>query len=190
MLRALLLLILSPVRGWVHPGVFVSAPQLAFVRAQVAAGAAPFGLAYEKALKSFFAKLDWVPLGPPASGVIECGFFSHPDNGCTHESFDASAAYLQAVLWHVNGTRAYAENALRLINTYAAGLREYNNSNAPLQAAWSTLKWARVADLLRDEPTLAAANISRMFYDVAMPHIGKCWTAGGNWDISMIEAGS
>lgn len=75
-----------------------------------------------------------------------------------------------------------------MINTYAAHLLEYNNSNAPLQAAWSTLKWARVAELLREEPTLAASNITRMFYNVALPHIGECWRAGGNWDISMIEA--
>lgn len=172
---------------FVHPGVFVSAQQLSFVRTQVQAGTQPFANAYAKALKSFFANLKWEPLGPPASGVIECGFYSNPDIGCTHESFDATAAYLQAALFYVNGTRAYADNALRLINTYAAGLREYNNSNAPLQAAWSTLKWARVADLLRAEPELAIKNVTRMFYNVAMPKIGDCWRAGGNWDISMIE---
>jgi len=74
------------------------------------------------------------------------------------------------------------------VNAYAAGLRAYNNSNAPLQAAWSTLKWARAAELLRGDAAVDAAGVARMFQDVAMPHIGSCWRAGGNWDISMIEA--
>lgn len=89
--------------GWIHPGVFVSSAQLSYVRSQIHAGAAPFALAYSKALKSFFANIDWMPLGPPVSGVIECGFYSDPDIGCTHESFDAAAAYLQALLYHING---------------------------------------------------------------------------------------
>jgi hypothetical protein len=35
------------------------------------------------------------------------------------------------------------------MDAYARGLRGYNNSNAPLQAAWGASKWPRAAELIK-----------------------------------------
>jgi hypothetical protein len=139
---------------WVHPGVLVSPSQLAHMNATVHAG--PQGnvmaAAFAKALKSKYAALDYKPLGPPSTGIIDCGSHSHPDNGCSEEDSDASAAYLQALLFYLTGTSGYASNVVSILNAYGQHLKGYTNSNAPLQSAWGLSKWARAAELARHIP--------------------------------------
>jgi hypothetical protein len=132
-----------------HPGVLVSGPQLDFVKAQVKAKAEPFYSEYQKAVASEYGALDYQLKGPPPTGIVDCGPVSNPDHGCHAEDADASAAYLQAVLWYISGDHRYAENAIRIVNTYGHNLRDYTNSNAPLQAAWSGETWPRSAEILR-----------------------------------------
>ncbi len=53
-------------------------------------------------------------LGPPPGGEITCGSYDWPDMGCMAEARDSAAAYLQAVLFVLNGTNAYALNAVKV----------------------------------------------------------------------------
>lgn len=182
--------------GFVHPGVLLSAEQLAFVKQQVASQQGPVYEAYLKALKSKSAALDYKPLGPPASLVIECGSYSHPDYGCTWEGEDGTAAYLQALLYLVNGTAAYGANALTILNAYSRVLL-YNNTNAPLQSAWGASKWTRAAELMSraappDGPVVWApadvAAFNAFLYRASLPQYLNGSGANGNWELSQIEA--
>ena len=175
-----------------HPGVLVSGPQLDFVKAQVKAKAEPFYSEYQKAVASEYGALDYQLKGPPPTGIIDCGPVSHPDHGCHAEDADASAAYLQAVLWYISGDHRYAENSIRIVNTYGHSLRDYTNSNAPLQAAWSGETWPRSAEILRYsnagwKPEDIAA-FSAMLTKVILPHIYDGSGSNGNWELSMIDA--
>ena len=179
-----------------HPGVFLSSAQLAFVRAQLAAGAEPFASALAKARGSAYGSLDWALQGPPASGVIDCGGYDRPDHGCSAEDSDAVAAYTHALLYSLGGgasAAAHAATAARIMDAYA-GVRLYNNSNAPLQAAWSASKWSRAAELLRHGgggaspwPPAAAAAFSAFLVRAALPLIANETAANGNWATAMIE---
>jgi len=185
-------------RAWAHPGVLVSAPQLAFVRAALAAGEQPFAAAFAKAAGSAFSNLSWAPQGPPASGVIECGGYSRPDHGCSAEASDAVAAYTHALLFALgagaDGGAAHARAAARIMDAYAR-VTKYNISNAPLQAAWSASKWSRAAELvLRAEgggeavwPAANAAAFVAFLVNVELPLIANETNANGNWATSMIE---
>ena len=180
------------VAAFEHPGVLVSGVQLAFVKAQVKAKAEPIYGEYKKAVASEYGDLHYQVQGPPASGVIECGPYSKPDNGCHAEDADASAAYLQAVLWSVSGDHRYADNAIRIVNAYGHGLRAYSNSNAPLQAAWSGEVWPRAAEILRYsdsgwKPEDVAA-FTKMLQTVILPLVREGSGANGNWELSMIDA--
>jgi len=42
------------------------------------------------------------------------------------------------------GEAHHGAAAVAVLNAYAHGLRHYNNSNAPLQAAWSAMKLSKV----------------------------------------------
>lgn len=175
-----------------HPGVLVSGAQLDFVKAQVAAKAEPFYSEYQKAVASDYGSLKYQLKGPPSSGVIECGPYSKPDNGCHAEDSDASAAYLQSVLWYITGDQRYADNAIRIVNAYGHGLRSYTNSNEPLQAAWSGEVWPRSAEILRhtksgwkhDDQVVFA----KMLTTVILPRIYNGSGSNGNWELSMIDA--
>jgi hypothetical protein len=176
--------------AFVHPGVVYSANQLAFVKAQVEAQQEPFYTAYRKALASPAAKLDYTPRGPPASKVIECGSYSHPDFGCTDESLDGQAALLQALLYHLNGTSTYASNAIAIMNGYSS-VQLYNNTNAPLQSAWGAEKWTRAAELIIHSdagwPAEDAAAFQQFMYRATLPLSYPGSSANGNWEDSMIE---
>ncbi len=191
----LLLATLSPLANaqkMKHPGVLVSGPQLNFVRAQVKARKEPFYSQYQKAVASEYAALDYKPKGPPDSGVIDCGAYSRPDNGCHAEDSDATAAYLQAVLWWITRDHRYADNAIRIMNTYSHQVKAYTNANTRLQAAWSAEMWPRGAEIIRYSHAGWKPEDVRAFADmltkINLPLIREgAPTNVGNWQLSMVE---
>ena len=165
----------------------MSAPQLAYVQQQVNAGVEPFAQAFKNLLASPYANASWALQGPPASLVIECGGYDHPDHGCSAEDEDAVAAYTQALLFSLTGQPAHAAAAMRIMDAYA-GVREYNNSNAPLQAAWSASKWSRAAELIRHTSSWpGAAAFTSYLVRVVLPKIAEGSNSNGNWELSMLE---
>ena len=137
--------------AFVHPGVFVDAPRLARIRAAVlgANASGPLHDAYLAAKRSRYAPNGtYMPRGPPPSGTIECGSFSHPDHGCSDEATDTTTAYLSALLWAIGGEPHHAAAAVAVLDAYARGLKRYNNTNAPLQAAWAAMMLSKAAELL------------------------------------------
>jgi hypothetical protein len=133
----------------------VGAKQLDYVRIHL--GDEPFATAYQKALKSSIGSKSYTPKGPPASGTIECGSYSKPNHGCSDEDYDGAAAVLQLVLFALTKDTVYAKNAVAILDAYGHGLRNYNNSNAPLQAAWGASKWGRAAELAKHLPSVGTA---------------------------------
>lgn len=177
--------------SWTHPGVLIGAEQLAYVKAHLPE--APFAAAFAKAVAHPLASHAYKAAGPPASGIIDCGSYSKPDHGCSAEDADGSAAYLQLVLFALTENHAYAATAVAVLDAYAGGLRGYNNSNAPLQAAWGLSKWARAAELAVHLPGVGwpAASASAFVATMraaALPHVVNCSPSNGNWHLSMIEA--
>ena len=174
-----------------HPGVLVSKAQLDYIKIMVAAHNEPFYSAYLKALNSNIGSLTYQIQGPPATGIIECGPTSNPNIGCSAADNDSSAAYLQALLWYITGNHTYADNAIRILNTYGYNLKGYTNSNEPLQAAWDSEKFPRAAEIVRyTNAGWADADIQQfksMLNNVILPRIINGSTSNGNWEISMIE---
>ena len=174
-----------------HPGVLVSGPQLDFVKRQVKEKKEPFYSEYQKAVASQYAALDYKLQGPPPTSIIDCGSHSKPDHGCHAEDADATAAYLQALLWWISGDHRYADNAIRIMNAYSHALTAYTGSNAPLQAAWSAEMWPRGAEIIRYsaagwKPEDVQA-FSAMLTKINLPLIRNGSPANGNWELSMIE---
>ena len=175
-----------------HPGVLVSREQLNFVRQQVKAKKQPIYGEFQKAVASPYAALDYKLLGPPPSGIVDCGPYSRPDHGCHAEDTDASAAYLQAVLWWITRDHRYAANSIHIMNTYARQLKGYTGSNTPLQAAWSAEMFPRAAEIIRySNAGWKSADVdafSNLLTKVILPHIyNGAPRTNGNWELSMIE---
>lgn len=175
-----------------HPGVLVSREQLNFVKAQVKAKQEPIFSEFQKAIASPYGALDYKVLGPPATGIIDCGAYSRPDHGCHAEDEDASAAYLQAVLWWITRNHRYAANAIRILNAYSCCVKGYTNANTHLQAAWSAEMWPRAAEIIRHSRAgwkrKDVQAFSDMLTKVNLPLIREGAPHNvGNWQLSSIE---
>jgi Bacterial Ig domain/Alginate lyase len=188
----------------VHPGVLLSQAQLDYMKIMVQAHADPFYTAFLKAQNSTWGSLTYVPLGPPASGIMQCGATSMPDLGCSASDSDGTAAYVQALLWYITGNQTYANNAINILNTYANNFKGYAGytpgdtcpsgtdcSNGPLQSAWDSQKWPRAAEIIRYSnagwPAAQAAAFGTMLNTYMRPLLINGSTSNGNWEISMVE---
>jgi len=175
-----------------HPGVLVSRAQLDFIKAQVNSHVDPIYTEFLNAQRSTYGTTSpYSPKGPPSGGVIDCGPISMPDNGCSAEDEDGSTAYTQALLYWITGNNAYAQNAITILNTYGRNLTSYTNSNAPLQAAWGSSKWARAAEIIRHSnagwSVADAQTFGTMMNNAMLPQIINGHGGNGNWELSMIE---
>ena len=183
----------AAVPTFVHPGVFLNASDLAIIRSRLAAREEPQASAFAAAAASPLGSLSYRPYGPPADGIVTCGSYDKPNLGCSNETTDADAAFLHALFFALGGVPAHAALSLATLRAWSAGLRAYNNSNAPLQAAWCGAKWARAAELLRHTAGSGwggadTAAVSAMFTRVHLPLIYKGSPANGNWESSMNAA--
>jgi Alginate lyase len=179
------------VSAFVHPGVYLSQPQLDFIKLQVQNKVEPMYSAFLQATTSTWGVKTYTPAGPPASGIIDCGSYSNPDFGCSEEDDDATAALTQILLYHLTDEPEYASNVLAIMNSYAYNLVGYNNTNSPLQAAWAATKFARAAELLLHSnanwPKADLDAFIGMVRTINLPLIDHGSDANGNWEISMVS---
>lgn len=189
-----LLLSLTSAQQFVHPGVLVDVKHIATMKGNIASGVEPQASFFIKANTSLQGSLDYTPWGPPSSGVITCGSYDKPNDGCSNETSDADASYLHALFFALNGDARHATLARRIIALYTGpnGLKAYADSNAPLQAGWCSAKWTRAAELLSSTPgsgwgAADSAAFNSLMYGVHLPLIYRGSGANGNWELSMIE---
>jgi Alginate lyase len=105
-----------------HPGVLVSRSQLDFVKAKVAAGAQPWKGAYDQMVAHPLAAQS---RNPSPRAVVECGYISNPNLGCTEERQDALAAYANALRWYITGDSRYAQKAISIMDAWSAVIRSH-----------------------------------------------------------------
>jgi len=177
-------------RTFRHPGVLLNQAQLDLIKSRVAAGIEP--------QKSAFEALRACPQGalgyaPHPRATVECGPRSNPDLGCKSEQADSEAAYAQALLWYLTGDKAYAENAIKIMNAWSSTLTGgHKLENAPVQAAWCAEVWPRAAEIIRHSyPGWGPADIrsfEKMLATQYVPSLigGSC--ENGNKELSMSEA--
>lgn len=176
--------------GFIHPGVHINSAQLDEIKRRVSAGVEPQKSAFEKMKASPFAALDYTP--HPVD-TVSCGPRSNPNFGCKDEQIDCAAAFTQALLWKITGNKAYAENAIRIMNAWSYKLKGgHNYANGPVQAAWTGAVWPRAAEIIRYEykgwSDADVAKFQNMLRTQYLPNIihGDC--ENGNKELAMTEA--
>jgi hypothetical protein len=173
-----------------HPGVLVNRPQLDFIKAKVAAGQEPWKSAFEAAKSDPLGSLTYTP---HPWKKCECGPYSRPDLGCKDEQHDSEAAYTQALLWYITGNKAYAQNAITIMNAWSGMLTGgHTNSNGPVQAAWCAEQWPRAAEIIRYTYDGWSATDVAKFQDMLtiqyVPSLIHGSGENGNKELSMSEA--
>ena len=176
--------------GFVHPGVLLNRAQLDEIRKRVAAGTEPQKTAFE-ALKT--SKLGGLDYAAHPRQTVECGSRSNPDLGCKDEQADSEAAYAQALLWYITGNSTYAENAVKIMNTWSSTLTGgHTNANGQAQASWTGDVWPRAAEIIRysykgwsDADIAKFQNMLTTQYLPSLIH-GTC--ENGNKELTISEA--
>jgi hypothetical protein len=173
-----------------HPGVVTNEAMLDFTKAKIQAHAEPWTTAFNTMTNDPLGSLTYV--AKPWQ-TVECGSSSNPNKGCTDERKDAMAAYTQALLWYYTGNSAYAKNAIKIMNAWAAKLTGgHINSNAPLQTGWSGAVWPQAAEIIAHTyPGWASADLAKfktMLKTQYVPTLSKGSCANGNWEAVMVEA--
>ena len=196
-------------QAWTHPGIVVSQAQLEATRAAYQAGNSVVVAQVSKAMNSNYGSLTYTVQGPWPGGINQCGASSNPNDGCQEADNDSNAAYVQALLWYITGNQTYANNAINIMNTYAADFKGYAGtnglacpsgtdcSNGPLQSGWDAEKWPRAAEIIRYGTTSSGAGsgwtaakitaFSNMLVNIYQPVIQHGSGVNGNWDMSMID---
>jgi len=172
---------------FVHPGVFVSAPQLAFVKDQVDAKKEPWASAFKSMMGDELMSLSRDP-SPKSS--VDCGSRSqNPSNGCTDEREDAMAAYGMALAFSITGQSKYAEKSADYMDAWAKTIKKHTASNAPLQTGWSAASWARAGELIKHTyKKWDSSSFENMLKEVYLPNLKNGDDRTGNWDLVMLES--
>ena len=176
--------------GFVHPGVLVNRAQLDEIKKRVAAGTEPQKSAFERLKADPLGALNYV--AKPWK-TCECGPRSTPNLGCKDEQRDSAAAYSQALLWYITGEKAYAQNAINIMDAWAATLTGgHTYANGPVQAAWCASLWPRAAEIIRNTctnwPDTSVANFQNMLRTQYLPSIIRGDCENGNKELAMCEA--
>jgi hypothetical protein len=125
-----------------HPGVLLNKAQLDQMASNIASGQEPWKSGFANTKNNALGSLTYLP--SPKTAVDADG----PDAQTLIK--DAQAAYTQSLLWYATRNPAYAENAIRIMNAWAATFTgEFTGSNYMNIASWTGDVWPRAAEIIR-----------------------------------------
>lgn len=175
-----------------HPGVQVDRKQLDYVRAHLKAK--PFKGAFAALKKDPAVSLKAEP-HPWAHPVCE-PFGVGSNGGCAAELHDANAAYATALMWYLTRDKRYLRKSGVYMNAWSRSLKGRSGGDAPLQAGWAAISWARAAEIVRySMPKGTRWKQAGRFATMLRTHYLP-WTIdgyhrlamNGNWDLVLADA--
>ncbi|MGN6510314.1 MAG: right-handed parallel beta-helix repeat-containing protein [Chitinophaga sp.] len=171
-----------------HPGIDQSAADLARMKSLVLAGTQPYRDAFDR-MKNGIDLQENIK----AFAHVLRGPYARPNIGGGELSKGANAAYDAALVWYVTGDRRYADHAIRIINTWAATLWDFDYNDAKLLAAWTGHQLCNAAEILRYSKSGWKQQDMDQFRDMLMtvyyPLIRFYYPqANGNWDGAIIHS--
>ncbi|MFM0737252.1 alginate lyase family protein [Paraburkholderia xenovorans] len=125
-----------------HPGVLLDNAQLDQMVSNINSGQQPWQSGFTNVKNSTLGALDYIPT--PVTTVDADG----PDGQTLIK--DAQAAYTQSLLWYATRNATYAENAIRIMNAWAATFTgELTGDSNMNVASWTGDVWPRAAEIIR-----------------------------------------
>lgn len=178
-------------QDFAHPGLLHRQADLERMKSKVAAGAEPWLSGWQRLTANSRSAATYAarPVDTVYRGT------GSPENYARLFN-DAAAAYALALRWHISGSQAHGEAALRVLNAWSAQLVHISGSSDKFLAAGIYgYQMANAAELMRNHPDWAPADFQRfrqMLLTVFLPlnrdflarHNGSCishyWA---NWDL-------
>jgi Alginate lyase len=131
-------------RAFIHPGGLHSRSNLERMRYQVAAEQEPWLTSFQQLAKDARARADYDVRGDASWTSVQRG----GEHGGEFES-DASAAYLNALMWAITGDEAHAKKCVEIFNTWK-GLTTFVPGGTPaLDAGLFAYKMVEAAEIIK-----------------------------------------
>ena len=135
-------------RGFKHPGALHTQEDFDRVKAQLAANDPTIVAAYQVLKNNQFSQST---TGTATSEkIVRGGGAGEPEN-YINAARGAHTAYMNALRWKIEGSKAHADNAVRVLNAWAAVCKEVTgDSNFALASGLYGYAFANAAELMRD----------------------------------------
>lgn len=185
--------------GFKHPGVLVSKEQTSFVKSKVDSSQQPWKAAFDQMKSDSKASLSYSPKPVPRLQCTTSGLLNvYQQLGCTELNNDSAAVYTQALMWQMTGNKAYADNAIKIMNAWSSTLREvpFDDPNGTdpkndaeffqnrLILGWSAESMVRGAEIIRHSNAgWSQTDITRfenMLKTHYVPQLTIGWTGSNN----------
>ncbi|GGK83829.1 alginate lyase family protein [Streptomyces flaveus] len=172
---------------FVHPGALHAYGELNRAKVRVAAGDDPWLSGWNRLTANGHSASTWQP--NPQATIIRGG--DGQNYGILYN--DIHAAYQNALRWHVGGTRANADAAVRILNAWSSTLTTVTgNADRFLAAGIYGYQFANAAELMRGYSGFDLERFKTMMLNVFYPlnnqflnnHNDACITNyWANWDL-------
>ncbi|MCH9276073.1 alginate lyase family protein [Bifidobacterium amazonense] len=185
--------VLAVPQSFAHPGVNLSAAQLAAIRDHVRNREQPW-------------YADWLRLTTTVPNDMACERYQptfregvgrgDPEGSGHIDDWEMScaAAYFNALRWAVTGEDRYAETVTRIVDGWARTLRVIDGRDRILGASLATIKLINAAEIVRyfdgghaSMTDAIFASFQTMLRNVVYPVVrdgGAPMNANGNWDVA------
>ncbi|MDA1358380.1 RICIN domain-containing protein [Glycomyces luteolus] len=177
-------------QAFAHPGALHTQADLDRMKAKVGAGAQPWKAGWDKLVANAHSQSTWTP--QPVEEIVR-GSTDKPQNYWLLYN-DAHAAYQNALRWHISGSTAHRDAAVRICNAWSQTLKSiyWPPSDSRLASGIYGYQFANAGELVRGAPGFDLGRFQQMmktvFYelnsDFLIRHNGTCNTHyWANWDL-------
>ena len=169
-----------------HPGLLHSQSDLERMRYLVEQEVDPIKSGFDVFKADSASRLDYRMRGPGET-------ISRAPNIMFREfDSDANASYQLALMWAINGDKAYAEKAIAIINAWSSSLERVSGRDGVLMGGLGPFKMVNAAEILRYTDSGWSDHdikqCERMFLKAVYPTIKDFAPfANGNWEIVAIQ---
>jgi len=129
---------------------------------------------------------------PRPVATINVGYYENPNFGVYEAMTDASAAFMHAMQYHVNGDARHARKAIEILDAWGRTLTVITGDNKELNGAMCCAMFCEAAELVRwsyAAPAGSWTNFDRMLRDRFWPLLRNFRpTFNGNWDAVITQA--
>jgi len=186
---------LGSVTTIVHPGMLHSAADFARMTAKVNAGAQPWLDGWNRLVANGHSSPTYVPR--PVDTIVRGKAASGKAENYILACQDAAAAYQNALRWKIKGDTACGNNAVAIMNAWAAKCKFIDgDSNKQLAAGLQGYQWANAAEIMRGYSGWSASDFTafknfmlNVYYPVSSDFLARHNNTCGthywlNWDMS------
>jgi hypothetical protein len=147
--------------GIVHPGGLHLRSDLERMRFQVQAGVEPWLTSFQRLSNDARAQVDYAVRGDPTWTQLERGGLHGPE----FES-DATAAYLNALMWAITGDEAHARKCVEIFDAWRGLTAVVAGGTPPLDAGLYAYKLVEAAEIIQSTYPGWSAESRQAFEDM------------------------